>query len=85
MKKYLNTGIKKVIKEFPSLAPILKEYDINCATCNGNCLLKNIFEEHNLSMKEEMELVSRIARAISAEAAEPVLNPNERKKSISSN
>lgn len=81
MKNYLDTGIKKVIKEFPSLAPILKEYDINCATCNGNCLLKNIFEEHNLSMKEEMELVSRIARVIAAETTEPAvqkINKNER-------
>lgn len=64
MEKYLNTGIKQVIAYFPDLAPILSEYDINCATCNGNCLLKNIFEEHNLSMKEEMELVSRISKLI---------------------
>jgi iron-sulfur cluster repair protein YtfE (RIC family) len=61
MNKYLNTHIKEVIKEFPALAPILKEYDINCATCNGNCLFKNIFEEHNLSMKEEMELKRKMA------------------------
>jgi hypothetical protein len=64
MKKYLNTGIKQVIAKFLSLAPILKEYDINCATCNGNCLLKNIFEEHNLSMKEEMELKSKMSKII---------------------
>ncbi|HLP45549.1 MAG TPA: hypothetical protein VK469_06370 [Candidatus Kapabacteria bacterium] len=56
MNKYLNTHIKEVIKEFSALATILKKYDINCATCNGNCLFKNIFEEHNLSMKDEMEL-----------------------------
>lgn len=60
MKKHLNTGIKEVIKLFPSLAHVLKEYDINCATCNGNCLTKNIFEEHNLSMKEEMELKKKM-------------------------
>ncbi len=65
MKKYLNRGIKQVISKFPGLAPHLKDYDINCATCNGNCLLKNIFEEHNLSMKEEMELTSRISMTIS--------------------
>ncbi|MDQ1354937.1 MAG: hypothetical protein QG657_5246, partial [Acidobacteriota bacterium] len=53
------------IKEFPSLAPILKEYDINCATCNGNCLFKNIFEEHNLSMKDEMELKKKMASVLS--------------------
>jgi predicted metal-binding transcription factor (methanogenesis marker protein 9) len=64
MKQYLNTGIKQVIKLYPSLANCLKEYDINCATCNGNCLLKDIFEEHNLSMKEEMELKKKMARII---------------------
>ncbi|MCU0284947.1 MAG: hypothetical protein MUF15_00985 [Acidobacteria bacterium] len=64
MNKYLNKGIKEVIGIFPELGPILKEYDINCSTCNGNCLFKNIFEEHNLSMKEEMELIARIAKVI---------------------
>jgi len=64
MKQYLNTGIKQVIKLYPLLANCLKEYDINCATCNGNCILKDIFEEHNLSMKEEMELKKRMARII---------------------
>jgi hypothetical protein len=64
MKQYLNTGIKQVIKLYPQLANILKEYDINCANCNGNCLFKDIFEEHNLSMKEEMELKKRMSRVI---------------------
>ena len=64
MKQYLNIGVKQVIEKFPVLASILKEYDINCATCNGNCLFKDIFEEHNLSMKEEMELKSKISHII---------------------
>lgn len=64
MDKYMNTGIKEVIKEFPQLGPLLKEYGINCAVCNGNCLLKNIFEEHNLSMKEEMELATKMQQVI---------------------
>lgn len=64
MQQYLNTGIKEVIKKFPSLASILKEYDINCATCDGNCLMKDIFEEHNLSMKEEMELKRKMFQVI---------------------
>jgi hypothetical protein len=64
MKQYLNTGIKQVIKRYPSLADCLKEYDINCATCNGGCLLKDIFEEHNLSMKEEMELKKKMCQVI---------------------
>ena len=65
MKKYSNIGIKEVLKKFPSLAPILKDYDINCHQCDGNCLTKNIFEEHNLSMKEEMELISKMSKIIS--------------------
>jgi hypothetical protein len=64
MKQYLNTGIKQVLEKYPGLAPILKEYDINCASCNGNCLFKDIFEEHNLSMKEEMELINKISRIL---------------------
>ena len=65
MKQKLNIGIKQVLKEYPSLAPILEEYDINCATCNGNCLLKDIFDEHNLSMKEEMKLKAKMTETTS--------------------
>jgi hypothetical protein len=61
MKQYLHIGIKQVLKEYPELAPILADYDINCYKCNGNCLFKDIFEEHNLSMKQEMELKTRIS------------------------
>ncbi|MCP5105079.1 MAG: DUF1858 domain-containing protein [bacterium] len=64
MKKYLNVGIKEVLKEYPQLAPILAEYDINCYKCNGNCLTKDIFEEHNLSMKEEMDLKNKMRTII---------------------
>jgi iron-sulfur cluster repair protein YtfE (RIC family) len=68
MKRYLNKRIKEIVKEIPGLTSILKKYDISCATCtSGNCFLKDIFEEHNLSMKEEMELVSRISKIISGE------------------
>lgn len=64
MKQYLNTGIKEVLKKYPGLAPILAEYDINCYKCDGNCLFKDIFEEHNLSMKQEMELKTKMAGII---------------------
>jgi len=64
MKQYLNTGIKEVLKKHPDLAPILAEYDINCYKCDGNCLLKDIFEEHNLSMKQEMELKGKMSKLI---------------------
>ncbi|UCH98460.1 MAG: hypothetical protein JSV88_16885 [Candidatus Aminicenantes bacterium] len=62
MRRYINKGIKEVLKEYPQLAPILAEYDINCYKCDGNCLFKDIFEEHNLSMKEEMELKRKMAK-----------------------
>lgn len=65
MKKYLNDGIKKVLKKYPQLAPHLAEYDINCYKCDGNCLLKDICEEHNLSMKDEMALKRKMNAIIS--------------------
>jgi hypothetical protein len=67
MKKNLKTGIKEVIKKYPELSSILGEYDINCATCNGNCLMKDIFEEHNLSMKKEIELKREMMETIPPE------------------
>ena len=67
MKRHLKIGIKDVIKKYPELSSILGEYDINCATCEGNCLMKDIFEEHNLSMKEEMELKRKMIRIIPPE------------------
>jgi len=65
MKKHFTRGIKQVLADFPQLAPILAEYDINCYKCNGNCLTKDIFEEHNLSMKEEMEIKTKMAKTLS--------------------
>jgi iron-sulfur cluster repair protein YtfE (RIC family) len=65
MEKYINKPVKDVIKKYPTLAQILEVYDIHCYKCNGNCLLKDIFEEHNLSMKEEMQLVAEISHVLS--------------------
>jgi hypothetical protein len=55
MEKYLNTGVKQVISKFSALTPILEEYDGDYADC----------KEHNLSMKEELEPVSKISGEIS--------------------
>jgi hypothetical protein len=77
MKQYLDIGIKQVLKEYPELAPVLAEYDINCYQCNGNCLFKNIFEEHNLSMKQEMELKYKISRIIPFESCPEQLSIKE--------
>lgn len=74
MKQYLNTGIKEVLKKYPELAPLLAKYDINCYKCNGNCLFKDIFEEHNLSMKEEMELKKKMAEIIGQQGEQQSLN-----------
>ncbi len=64
MKQYLKKGIKQVLKKYPQLAPVLADYDIDCYKCNGNCLMKDIFEEHNLSMMQEMELKTRMMEII---------------------
>lgn len=67
MKKYLKSGIKEVLKEYPALAPILAEYNIDCYRCNGNCFFKDIFEWHNLSMQQEMDIKAKIDRIIPVE------------------
>lgn len=67
MKKHLKRGIKEVLEEYPGLAPILAEYDIDCYKCNGNCLFKDIFEWHNLSMQQEMDIKEKINKVIPVE------------------
>ena len=65
MEKYLNTPIKEVISQFPKVADILNEYNIGCVPCNvGSCLLKDIVEIHNLSLEQEQELLTRMAKII---------------------
>lgn len=64
MEKNHDEKIKDVLKKYPELAEVLKEYDINCHNCEGNCSAKSIFEEHNLSMKEEISLVKKMKKVI---------------------
>lgn len=65
MEKYLNAGIKDIIKQFPEVDKILSEYNIGCAPCNvGSCLLKDIVEIHNLAPETEKELLTKIAKVI---------------------
>ena len=65
MEKYLNMGIKDVIKAFPVIESILEEYDIGCGPCAvGTCLLKDIVEIHQLPPEKEQELSARIEKAI---------------------
>lgn len=65
VEKYLNTPIKDIIKEFPKIGEILDEYGVGCVTCSaGSCLLKDIIEVHNLTEKEEKEVMERILKVI---------------------
>jgi hemerythrin-like domain-containing protein len=66
MEKYLNTGIKAVISEFPAVADILSdEYGIACVACSdGTCLLKDVVGIHNLTQRQEVELLLKIEKII---------------------
>ncbi len=65
MDKYLNKGIKEVIREFPAIGSILDEYNIGCTLCGvGTCRLKDIVQVHNLPPEEEQELMGRIIGVI---------------------
>jgi len=65
MVEYLNMPIKEVINKFPKVGDILNEYNIGCVPCSvGSCLLKDIVEIHNLSVKGEEKLLSGIAAVI---------------------
>ena len=65
MEKYLNTGIKAVIEEFPKIESILTDYDIGCGPCMvGTCLLKDIVSIHSLPKPDEKELMERISAVI---------------------
>jgi hypothetical protein len=63
---YLNRNIKDIIKEFPTIADVLNQYNIGCVTCNlGTCLFKDIVEIHNLAPGETATLMAKIARITS--------------------
>ena len=65
MQKYLNTGIKNVIQDFPEVGKILDEFGIGCAPCSvGDCLLKDVVSIHNLGPVQERALMARISRVI---------------------
>ena len=52
MEKYNRVGIKQLIKKYPDIGKILlDDYKINCMVCKGNCDLKNVVEEENLSLQ----------------------------------
>jgi hemerythrin-like domain-containing protein len=65
MERYMNSGIKDVIREFPEVGTILDSFGIGCVNCSvGTCLMKDIIGIHNLSRKQEAELMGWIEKAI---------------------
>jgi len=65
MEKYNRVGIKQLIKKYPEIGELLlNEYNIDCMVCKGNCDLKNVVEEENLSLKDEMILINQINKII---------------------
>jgi hemerythrin-like domain-containing protein len=65
MDKYLNTGVKDVIREFPQVGAILDEYGIGCVPCAaGTCLLKDVVEIHHLAPEAQAQMLARIAGTI---------------------
>jgi iron-sulfur cluster repair protein YtfE (RIC family) len=64
MENFRNRRIKDVLREKPELAEVLKKYDINCHSCTGNCITKDVTEEHNLSMKEEIDFDKNVSKVL---------------------
>ncbi|MDD4528116.1 MAG: hemerythrin domain-containing protein [Candidatus Margulisbacteria bacterium] len=65
MEELMNTGIKKVIEQYPAVADILESYDIGCVTCGvGTCLLKDIVEIHQLTKEQEKAMHQAIANVV---------------------
>ncbi|MEE8373551.1 MAG: hemerythrin domain-containing protein [Dehalococcoidia bacterium] len=70
MDEYLNQGIKDIIRQFPEVGDILKEYNIGCVPCAvGTCLLKDIIDIHSIALDEERELMARISGAVHPDQA----------------
>jgi hypothetical protein len=68
MEKYNRVGIKQLIKKHPEIGELLlNDYKINCMRCKGNCDLKNVVEEENLSLKDEMILLNKITDIIASD------------------
>ena len=88
MDKYLNTGVKDVIREFPTVGEILEAYGIGCVPCTaGSCLLKDVVEIHHLAPDAKAEMLARVAGAIypdrAADIPAPVTRPAKEARQIS--
>lgn len=68
MEKYNRIGIKQLIKKHPEIGNLLlNKYNIDCMVCKGNCELKNVVEEEDLSLKDEIKLMNEITEIITRE------------------
>ena len=65
MEELLDTNIKDIINQYPTVNEALLEYNIACVSCNvGTCRLRDIIEIHNLTLPQEKAIMSRIAKAV---------------------
>ena len=64
MEKFNNVRIKDLIKKHPKIYEILDEYKIHCLKCKGNCYLKDVVEEENLTMDQEIDIMTRIGAVL---------------------
>ncbi len=76
MQRYLDTGIKDVIAEFPEVGTILQDYDVACVSCYvGTCALKDVVSIHSLPPETEQELMERLAVVLASEQELPQSTP----------
>lgn len=65
MRNFLDRNIKDVLDERPEVQNILDKYKISCASCSlGTCPLKDIIDIHNLTVKDEEDLLNGIAKVL---------------------
>ena len=76
MQRYLDTGIKDVIAEFPEVGTILQDYDVACVGCYvGTCALKDVVSIHSLPPETEQELMERLAAVLTSEQERELPQP----------
>ncbi|MDG5816234.1 hemerythrin domain-containing protein [Chitinispirillales bacterium ANBcel5] len=81
MHDIINTNIIDLIKKYPPIEQHLAAFEIGCVTCSlGTCKLGDVVEIHNLSVAQEKELMSKIAKTVFP-GQEVELPVSERKQS----
>ena len=65
MKKYENMRIKELIKKHPKVEDVLEELHLPCKNCgDNNCLLKDIAETENFTLKDEIKFITKMTEAL---------------------